>query len=42
LPILLSHLFDGAPDAPPFFAHTSYDEHDELVMRFAPIPTSQT
>jgi 8-oxo-dGTP diphosphatase len=37
LPILLSRLFDGAPDAPPFFAHTSYDEHDEVVLRFAPM-----
>ena len=35
LPILVSLIFDGEPDAPPFFAHTSYDEQDQLVMVFA-------
>ena len=35
LPILLPRLLDGPQDAPPFFAHTSYDANDNLVMRFA-------
>jgi 8-oxo-dGTP diphosphatase len=37
LPILLPRLLDTTPDSPPFFAHTSYDENDELVMLFARI-----
>jgi 8-oxo-dGTP diphosphatase len=36
LPVLLSRLFDGDPDSSPFFAHTSYDEHDQQILRFAP------
>ena len=36
LPVLLARLFDGDPDAAPFFAHTSYDEHDEQILSFAP------
>jgi 8-oxo-dGTP diphosphatase len=38
LPILISVLFDGDPGAPPFFAHTSYDALDRLVMVFAANP----
>ena len=36
LPVLIPLIFDSAPDAPPFFVHTSYDAADRLVMRFAP------
>jgi 8-oxo-dGTP diphosphatase len=36
LPLLIPLIFDSAPDAPPFFVHTSYDAADRLVMRFAP------
>lgn len=36
LPLLLGRLFDVPPGTPPFFAHTSYDADDHLVMRFAP------
>lgn len=35
LPILLPLLFEREPDAPPFFAHTSYDADDRLDMHFA-------
>lgn len=35
LPVLIPLLFDHAPDAAPFFAHTSYDANDQLVMLFA-------
>ena len=35
LPILIPRLFDTPLDAAPFFAHTSYDNNDELVMLFA-------
>jgi 8-oxo-dGTP diphosphatase len=35
LSILIPLIFDSAPDALPFFAHTSYDVEDELVMLFA-------
>ncbi len=35
LATLIPLIFDGPPDAPPFFAHTSYDEFDQLIMRFA-------
>ncbi len=35
LPILTQHLFGMRPNSPPFFAHTSYDENDELIMLFA-------
>jgi 8-oxo-dGTP diphosphatase len=38
LPILIPLIFDGDPDAPPFFAHTSYDALDRLVMVFAASP----
>jgi 8-oxo-dGTP diphosphatase len=38
LPILIRLLFDGDPHAPPFFAHTSYDALDQLVMVFAATP----
>ncbi len=38
LPVLLARIFDGDLTAPPFFAHTSYDEHDEQVLRFAALP----
>lgn len=34
LPALLPRLLDAPPDAPPFFAHYSYDEEDRLVIRF--------
>jgi 8-oxo-dGTP diphosphatase len=36
LPVLIPLIFDGNPDAPPFFAHTSYDEHDRPILVFAP------
>jgi 8-oxo-dGTP diphosphatase len=35
LPIVIPLVLDSAPDAPPFFAHTSYDAADELVIVFA-------
>jgi 8-oxo-dGTP diphosphatase len=35
LPVLIPRIFDNDPDAPPFFAHSSYDEHDEQILRFA-------
>jgi len=38
LPILIPLIFDGDPDAPPFFAHTSYDDQDQVVMVFANPP----
>jgi 8-oxo-dGTP diphosphatase len=34
LPILLSRILSSPGDAPPFFAHYSYDENDQLVIRF--------
>jgi len=34
LPHILPRVFTMEDDAPPFFAHVSYDEHDHLVMRF--------
>ena len=30
LPMLLPLVLDAPPDAPPFFAHTSYDEQDRI------------
>ncbi|MBN2302870.1 MAG: 8-oxo-dGTP diphosphatase [Anaerolineae bacterium] len=39
LPVLIPLLFEGDPGAPqnatPFFAHSSYDTNDTLIMRFA-------
>ena len=35
LPIILPRAIDLPPNAPPFFAHYSYDEHEQLVIRFA-------
>lgn len=36
LPILLPRLFtDGAQSVTPFFAHSSYDADDQLLLRFA-------
>lgn len=35
LPVLIPLIFDGDDSAPPFFAHASYDEHDEQVLLFA-------
>jgi len=35
LPALLPRIFDAAPDDPPFFAYTHYDENDQLVITFA-------
>jgi 8-oxo-dGTP diphosphatase len=32
LSLLLELVFDCAPDAPPFFAHSSYNEHDERLF----------
>jgi 8-oxo-dGTP diphosphatase len=34
LPVLLSHILSSPDDASPFFAHYSYDENDQLVIRF--------
>jgi 8-oxo-dGTP diphosphatase len=34
LPVLLPRLLSLADDAPPFFAHYSYDQDDRLVVRF--------
>jgi len=38
LPILIPLILDSDPSAPPFFAHTSYDTLDRLVMVFAAPP----
>lgn len=35
LPDLLARIADRSPSAPIFFAHSSYDEHDERVTLFA-------
>jgi 8-oxo-dGTP diphosphatase len=35
LPTLVQLIFDRPADAAPFFAHSSYDEHDQLMMVFA-------
>ncbi len=35
LPILIPLLFEDEPDAPPFFAHASYDAEDQQILRFA-------
>ena len=35
LPVLIPLIFDAPPDSPPFFAHTSYNAYDQLVMLFA-------
>lgn len=35
LPVLIPLVLDSAPDHPPFFAHTSYDENDEQLLLFA-------
>ncbi len=35
LPILLPRALDLPHTAPPFFAHYRYDEHEQLVIRFA-------
>ncbi len=34
LPHILPRVFTMSNDAPPFFAHVSYDDHDHIVMRF--------
>jgi 8-oxo-dGTP diphosphatase len=34
LPLLIPLIFDSDPGEPPFFAHTSYDANDQLIMRF--------
>jgi 8-oxo-dGTP diphosphatase len=35
LATLIPLIFDSPPDAPPFFAHTSYDDQDQIMLRFA-------
>lgn len=35
LPVLLSRVLTLEPNAPPLFIHVSYDEHDQMQMRFA-------
>ncbi|HEY4689331.1 MAG TPA: 8-oxo-dGTP diphosphatase [Anaerolineae bacterium] len=35
LPAILARIFDAAPNTPPFFAYTHYDENDQLVIEFA-------
>ena len=35
LPVLLPRVFSLADDAPPLFAHYSYDQNDQLVTRFS-------
>ncbi len=35
LPIILPRALDLPRNAPPFFAHYRYDEHEQLVIRFA-------
>ncbi len=35
LPVLIPLIFDGTPDALPFFAHSSYDTNDEQILLFA-------
>jgi 8-oxo-dGTP diphosphatase len=34
LPILLPRVLSMPDEAPPFFAHYSYDENDQLIVRF--------
>jgi 8-oxo-dGTP diphosphatase len=36
LPFLLPRLFGNRRSESPFFAHVSYDENDQIVMRFTP------
>jgi 8-oxo-dGTP diphosphatase len=36
LPFLLPRLFGNRISEMPFFAHVSYDENDQIVMRFVP------
>jgi 8-oxo-dGTP diphosphatase len=35
LAVIIPRALDLPIDAPPFFAHYSYDEHDKLVIKFA-------
>ncbi len=35
LPVILPRIRTLSPDAPPLFVHVSYDEADQMVMRFA-------
>lgn len=35
LPILLPYIFASNASAPPFFIHSSYDENDQQLLRFA-------
>ena len=35
VPVLLGRIAGMAEDAPPFFAHYSYDDHDQLQIAFA-------
>ena len=34
LPFLIPRILDAAPDDPPFFARTTYDQADRLVIQF--------
>lgn len=38
LPLILPHVLGRPAGAAPFFAHTSYDEKDEMMMVFASLP----
>jgi len=35
LPLILPHVLGQPAGAPPFFAHTSYDDNDEMMVVFA-------
>lgn len=35
LPIILPRILSLPADAPPLFIHVSYDDHDQILMRFA-------
>jgi 8-oxo-dGTP diphosphatase len=36
IPLILPRIAIMQPDEPPYFAHVSYDDNDQIVMRFTP------
>ena len=34
LPIILDRILSASDDAPPFFVHVSYDDNDDILVRF--------
>jgi 8-oxo-dGTP diphosphatase len=36
IPLILPRIATMQPDEPPYFAHVSYDDNDQIVMRFTP------